>query len=623
MNNAKVKKASFVVLLFLIVAIASLLLLMLVTDNETYFIGNSHELESFDFSSNIGRIDNDVFDWYPWALHAPEDFLSAPLHQVPAPEEGRHWYGTYRLLVNLTEGVVYGLAGFSADSAMTLWVDGVILVSEGIPGRSLETETPSTGYFSVYFEAGQGLTEIVMQRSSFVHNSRGGFSHFFLAEQQLITEMVSRNYLQNSVLLGVFITSTLIFLGIFITSHKQRYYLWFSLACVMSAIRSLCITRHLVIIFPDISWHAALRIEYVANILLVVCISLFVNAVFEKGPGKVIKALMLGIPLVYLPVVLFTPSHIYTIFRIEHHASFVVVALLLVSSFIVKMIKHPENRRVENFLALFGSLSTTVFTVLEIVLRNTDIRFANINFVLLGMILFVFVSSIALALNFRRSMQELAQAIKEQSLLKNAILTTLAELVEYRDEGTGGHIARTQKYTELLINSMKAKGVYADEISKMDVDLLLQSCQLHDVGKIAVSDLILLKPSKLTEEEFEIIKNHTVFGEQVILRLKEKISDRDFIEYARIFAISHHEKWNGSGYPYGLVGENIPLLGRIMAIGDVYDALVESRPYKKPFSHEKAVEIITEGSGTHFDPSLVELFKEINLDFEKVAAEKL
>ena len=142
---------------------------------------------------------------------------------------------------------------------------------------------------------------------------------------------------------------------------------------------------------------------------------------------------------------------------------------------------------------------------------------------------------------------------------------------------------------------------------------------MHDVGKISVSDLILLKPGKLTPEEFETMKNHTLFGEQVILRLKEKISDNDFVEYARIFAISHHEKWDGSGYPHGLAGESIPLLGRIMAIGDVYDALVESRPYKKAFSHEKAVEIITEGKGTHFDPSLVALFEEIHPQFKQVA----
>jgi len=166
---------------------------------------------------------------------------------------------------------------------------------------------------------------------------------------------------------------------------------------------------------------------------------------------------------------------------------------------------------------------------------------------------------------------------------------------------------------------MKRKGV--EEISAFDDELVLQSCQLHDVGKIAVQDSLLKKAGKLTPEEFELIKNHTTFGEKVILRLKEKTMDSDFLEYARIFAITHHEKWDGSGYPKGLKGEDIPLLGRMMAIADVYDALVEPRPYKVAYAHEKAKSIILEGKGTHFDPTLVDLFEEISPEFESIASE--
>jgi len=205
--------------------------------------------------------------------------------------------------------------------------------------------------------------------------------------------------------------------------------------------------------------------------------------------------------------------------------------------------------------------------------------------------------------------------------LKNAILSTMAELVEYRDEITGGHIVRTQKYMKVLLDAMQRKEVYAKEVALLDEELVLQSCQLHDVGKISVSDLILNKPDKLTTDEFEVIKAHTIFGEKVIMRLKEKTSDSDFLEYARIFALTHHEKWDGSGYPNGLSGEAIPLLGRMMAIGDVYDALVEPRPYKGAFEHAKAVEIILQGKATHFDPLLVDLFEEIHLAFCEIASE--
>ena len=205
--------------------------------------------------------------------------------------------------------------------------------------------------------------------------------------------------------------------------------------------------------------------------------------------------------------------------------------------------------------------------------------------------------------------------------LKNAILSTLAELVEYRDKITGGHILRTQRYIQELVIVMKAAGVYTKELSDLDESLILQSCQLHDVGKIAIKDAILNKPGKLTPEEFEEIKTHTIFGEKAILRIKEKTTDSDFLEYARIFALTHHERWDGRGYPYGLAGDNIPLLGRIMAIADVYDALVETRPYKTAFSHDRAIEIIAEGKGSHFDPAITDLFVQNNDIFRKIADE--
>ena len=220
--------------------------------------------------------------------------------------------------------------------------------------------------------------------------------------------------------------------------------------------------------------------------------------------------------------------------------------------------------------------------------------------------------------NLTRMVEEKTKTVVE---LKNAILTSMAELVEYKDGITGAHVIRTQRYIKALMDAMKANGIYESEVSAMDEELVLQSSQLHDVGKIAIRDAILLKPGKLTPEEFEAIIPHTTFGEKVILKIKEKTADSDFVEYARIFAISHHERWDGKGYPNGLKGENIPLLGRIMAIGDVYDALVASRPYKKAFSHEEAVKTILEGRGSHFDPALTDLFEKINHEFENIASE--
>jgi len=201
--------------------------------------------------------------------------------------------------------------------------------------------------------------------------------------------------------------------------------------------------------------------------------------------------------------------------------------------------------------------------------------------------------------------------------IHSATITVLANMVESRDSVTGGHVDRTQKYLSILIHELKRIGTYSEDVSSWNLDVLLPSAQLHDVGKIAVSDIILNKPAKLTDEEYAVIRRHCAEGERIIDEIVEKAEEDGFLLHAKKFAGFHHEKWDGTGYPNGLSGEDIPLEGRIMAIADVYDALVSERPYKQPFSHEKAVEIISGDSGTHFDPKLVEAFLNVADDFRR------
>ena len=203
--------------------------------------------------------------------------------------------------------------------------------------------------------------------------------------------------------------------------------------------------------------------------------------------------------------------------------------------------------------------------------------------------------------------------------LKNAILKTVAELVEWRDDITGSHIERNQRYLKLLAEKALEQGVYRDEIQGWDMDIFLQSAQLHDVGKLSIKDDLLCKPGQLTREEYEIMKEHTNFGVRIIEKIKNSVTEDAFLEHARIFAATHHEKWDGTGYPLGLSGEAIPLQGRLMAIADVYDALISARPYKAPFTHQEAVEIILAGSGSHFDPALVDIFALVHEEFRSAS----
>jgi len=214
--------------------------------------------------------------------------------------------------------------------------------------------------------------------------------------------------------------------------------------------------------------------------------------------------------------------------------------------------------------------------------------------------------------NLRKLVDEKTQSVLQ---LQNVLLKTMAELVEYRDDITGRHIERTQKGIRLLLTEVKTNSIYMEEAEEWDIELLVQSCQLHDVGKIFISDSILRKPGQLSGDEFEDIKIHTHIGKQIVEKVEMLAVESEFLRYAKVFAESHHEKWDGSGYPSGLKGPEIPLLGRVMAIADVYDALVSVRPYKNSYTHEEAVEIIKEGSGTQFDPELIKIFLKISDQF--------
>jgi len=206
--------------------------------------------------------------------------------------------------------------------------------------------------------------------------------------------------------------------------------------------------------------------------------------------------------------------------------------------------------------------------------------------------------------------------------LQDAIMSTVVDLVEFRDNTTGGHIVRTQKYMRLLVDKMLEEGLYLRELSAWNLKHLVAASQLHDVGKIAISDAILNKPAPLSPEEMEIMKKHVEIGVRAIKRIEDSMEEMvgdSFLRHARLIAGGHHEKWDGSGYPLGLHELDIPLEGRLMAIADVYDALISSRPYKRPMPTREARQIIESVGGSQFDPGLVKIFSKVADQFAVIA----
>ena len=206
--------------------------------------------------------------------------------------------------------------------------------------------------------------------------------------------------------------------------------------------------------------------------------------------------------------------------------------------------------------------------------------------------------------------------------LQNGLIIVLADMVESRDQCTGDHIKKTAAYTKIIMEQMKREGIYADQMTDEFIDDVVNSAPLHDIGKIHVPDAVLNKPGRLTDEEFRQIQEHTTAGGEIIDRAIASVSeDSGYLREARNLAVSHHEKWNGKGYPLGLKGEEIPLSARIMAVADVFDALVSRRSYKAPFPIEKAIDIIRSDAGTHFDANVVKAFLDAEDEIRKVAEE--
>ena len=216
--------------------------------------------------------------------------------------------------------------------------------------------------------------------------------------------------------------------------------------------------------------------------------------------------------------------------------------------------------------------------------------------------------------------QEVESRVSEVFRLQEATIRVMVSLAEFRDECTGNHIRRTQDYVRLLADYLSRQPRDAGFLTPEQIDRIAKASPLHDIGKIAIPDHILLKPGRHTPEEFAIMQTHSVKGESMLLRsLHEMGGDNAMLRFACQIARSHHERWDGGGYPDGLAGEAIPLAARLMAVADVYDALRSRRPYKKTFDHAEAVDIIVQGKGSHFDPLLVEAFLALEGVFSEIA----
>ncbi len=269
---------------------------------------------------------------------------------------------------------------------------------------------------------------------------------------------------------------------------------------------------------------------------------------------------------------------------------------ILLENFAEKVDNHIQTALVSEIMERYVEVSKA----LELKSRELEIRDAKLK-------------------KYNHHLEDLVrEKVKEVSNSQMATIHAMVKLSESRDDETGEHIVRTSSYCRFMAEKLLEMGVHEEEIDSGFIESVTQASPLHDIGKVGIPDSILLKPGKLTPEEFEVMKNHTTIGYQTLFSIDKKDSGSAFIKVGLEITLCHHEKWDGSGYPRGLKGEEIPISARIMALSDVYDALRSKRVYKEGYSHEKSMEIISEGRGSHFDPLLIDVFVKYNGAFRDI-----
>ncbi len=347
--------------------------------------------------------------------------------------------------------------------------------------------------------------------------------------------------------------------------------------------------------------------EYVANKM-----NLTVNKIFLSIPAKFISMSMLMLGSITIILILVIKKDLHWFYEEGMHLDFFKAQMSILGEigFIVFIILVYSIR----IILMFGSN-------LRVLLKHQNEALVNVSQGDLNACVPVVThDEFGLIANGTNEMiRDLRDQQEEINKTRDVIILGMASLAETRDNETGAHIIRTQEYVKALALCLKKENKYLDVLTDENIEILYKSAPLHDIGKVGIPDNILLKAGKLTSDEFKIMKTHAKIGADSIKYTKDKLGyDNNFLYFAQEIANYHHEKFDGSGYPEGLKGKDIPISARLMAVADVYDALISKRVYKEGFSHAKAKEIIVAGSGKHFDPEIVEAFLSIEEKFKKI-----
>ncbi|MFH2129218.1 MAG: 7TM diverse intracellular signaling domain-containing protein [bacterium] len=529
------------------------------------------------------------------------------------------------------------------NTAYNLYVDHQPVASNGIVGISRDTMTPEFRPLTASFTVSGDRFRIILQISNFHHRRGGPWSAIKMGSEKKIEAEAMEKLLTNGFLIGSIFIMGLYHLFMFILRRKEFSYLYFGFFCSLIALRSLLVSeRYLHIFFPGLSWEFLQKLEYLCFYLAVPIFAMFIASIFPDDFKTRALRLIQLVSVLFSLVVVFATARTFTA-TVNAYQVFTIASGLYLFFVLFKAYRHHR----EGIIIIVGGYLFLFITIInEILFVNGVIQTGYT--IPLGMFVFIFSQAFMLSQRYTMAFAEIEnqkrkligtniaykeeienRQILERKLRKSlqdfqdsrfALILGLAKLAEYRDEDTGSHLERMREYVKTLAKELAHGEKYRDYITDEYILDIYHSSILHDIGKVGIKDAILLKPGKLTQDEFEVMKCHSRIGGDAILAVETKIQVQSFLSLGRQIAYHHHEKWNGTGYPGELKGDEIPLSAQITALADVYDALTSVRPYKKAFSHEKAAAIIFGDSGTHFAPDVVEAFRAQEKMFDKIRA---
>lgn len=529
----------------------------------------------------------------------------------------------------------------NVQTAYRLYVDGALVSSAGTIAADAESSRPQGGRSIGHFRpAGERLV-LVMHVSNHETVRGGPWEGIHLGTVAAVEARHTRSVIGSALLAAAIIALGLYHIGWYMALRREREALWFGLFAVLIGLRTLVTGPvALLALLPELSWAALMRIEYLSFYASLPLFSFYLHRLFPDRFSLRFRSAAGLLAAPFIGIALLAPTIIMTGSLVPFQVLTVLTGLGALAILARAMARGEES----GFVLLGGFVVMFAAAINDILYANGLVDTALV--FPIGLFMFILsqvfmlirrYSRLFVTVTEQRHHLELVNDLLERELVertelektmrdfsrhleesRSGLIVGLARLAESRDTDTGMHLDRISAYTRILAQELRAHPDFSAELSDEFIDEMCQSSALHDIGKVGIPDAILQKPGRLTPEEFEVMKTHTTIGGDAIRTVESRIELNTFLRIAREIAYSHHEKWDGTGYPQRLAGEVIPLSARIVACADVYDALTSVRPYKQAMEHERAATIIREGRGSHFDPRVVTAFENSAAIFDSV-----